>query len=108
MNASPSRDMANTTTIQWVDAARQFGAFAGFVGLLAGISYGVGGWIYDASTDGINHGSYLALNAIWAMPFLFAPGGVVAGVLWAPLWTRIPTQFGGHPSVNRQRPPRPE
>ncbi len=76
-------------------AARQFGAFGFFVGFLAGLAYGIGGWFVDMATTGINGGSWLALNAIWAMPILFTPFGAIAGILWAPFWQLLPTKFGG-------------
>ena len=75
--------------------ARTFGAFAFFVGFLAGIAYGIGGAIYDVFTVGWNTGTWLALNAVWAMPFLFAPVGVVAGILWHPIRQWLPGRFGG-------------
>lgn len=78
-----------------LSASRQFGAFGFFAGFLAGIAYGIGGWIVDMSTTGINEGSFLALNALWAMPILFTPFGVIAGVLWAPFWHMLPEKLGG-------------
>lgn len=78
-----------------LDSARQFGAFAFFVGALAGLAYGLGGLVVDLATTGLNQGTWLALSAIWAMPFLFLPFGVVGGVLWHPIRARLPTRFGG-------------
>ncbi len=77
------------------DAARQFGAFGTFVGLLCGVAYGIGGAFYDVFTVGWNTGTWLALNALWGMPVLFAALGMVAGILWAPLWERLPIRWGG-------------
>lgn len=77
-----------------LDAAKQYGAFAAFVGLLAGIGYGVGGAVVDVATTGWNRGTWLALNAVWAMPFLFLPAGVVAGALWYPVACRLPRPWG--------------
>lgn len=47
-------------------------------GFACGFLYGIGGFIYDFLTTGINHGSYLALNALWGMPLLF--GGLGFGI----------------------------
>lgn len=63
----------------------------GFVGLLLGLLYGVGGLIIDilismnlvASTEspGLSIGTLLALGAIPIMPLIFACVGVVIGIL---------------------------
>lgn len=76
-------------------AARQFGAFAFFVGFLCGLAYGLGGAVVDLMTTGWNRGTWLALNAIWAMPFLATPFGVVGGLLWVPIANRLPPAWGG-------------
>ncbi len=84
-----------------VNAAKHFGLFAGFIGLCTGIAYGIGGLFVDLFTTGLNVGTALALNAIWAMPFLFAPIGVLGGLLWLPIYRRVPASWGGgrHPNL---------
>ncbi|MGB0652079.1 MAG: hypothetical protein ACPGQL_02665 [Thermoplasmatota archaeon] len=78
-----------------LDAARHFGAFGGFIGLCCGLLYGVGGVFADLATTGLNVGTALALNAVWAMPLLGAAVGLVGGFLWWPLYRRLPERFGG-------------
>lgn len=78
-----------------LQSARQFGAFAFFVGVCCGIAYGIGGAAYDVATTGWNTGTWLALNAVWAMPLLALPIGVIGGVLWHPIRVRLPARFGG-------------
>ena len=48
------------------------------VGFACGFLYGIGGFIHDYILTGINHGSYLALNALWGMPLI--SGGISLGI----------------------------
>ena len=64
----------------------------GFIGLICGILYSVGGFIYEALRGMLNPGTALAFFALLGMPLLFA----AAGVSWmlACLWQR--DQFHGN------------
>ena len=55
--------------------------FIGCFGFACGFLYGVGGFIHDYILTGINHGSYLALNALWGMPLIFGGIGLMMGLL---------------------------
>lgn len=77
------------------EAAKHFGLFGAFVGLLFGIAYSVGGFFVDLATTGLNHGTALAFGALLGMPAIFLAIGAVAGVLWCPLGRRIPLRWGG-------------
>lgn len=85
-------------------ASRQFGAFAFFVGAICGVLYGIGGAIFDLFTVGWNTGTWLALNALWAMPFLALPIGVVGGALFSPLWRKLPQRWGGPAAATNDAP----
>ena len=50
-------------------------------GFGCGFLYGIGGFVYDFLTTGINHGSYLALNALWGMHLLFSGLGFGIGAV---------------------------
>ncbi len=76
-------------------AAKHFGAFAAFIGFIAGILYAGVGLAIDASTGNLGGGTALAFLAIPGMPFFFLPVGVIGGILWAPLCRRLPRRFGG-------------
>ena len=57
------------------------------IGLLYGFGcgflYGIGGFIHDYILTGINHGSYLALNALWGMPLIFGGIGLGIGLIFS-------------------------
>ena len=57
------------------------------IGLLFGFDcgflYGIGGFIHDYILTGINHGSYLALNALWGMPLIFGGIGLGIGLIFS-------------------------
>lgn len=78
-----------------VQAAKHYGLFGGFVGLICGVLYAGIGFVIDLTTIGLNLGTALAFLAILGMPLLFATGGAAAGLLWAPVERRIPPRFGG-------------
>ena len=58
---------------------KQFVKIGAIIGLGLGFLYGIGGFVYDYTHTGINTGSYLALNALWAMPLLFGGMGFILG-----------------------------
>ena len=57
------------------------------IGLLFGFGfgflYGIVGFIHDYILTGINHGSYLALNALWGMPLIFGGIGLGIGLIFS-------------------------
>jgi len=57
------------------------------IGLLFGFGcgflYGIGGFIHDYILTGINHGSYLALNALWGIPLIFGGIGLGIGLIFS-------------------------
>ena len=65
------------------------------VGLIAGILYGGGGFVYDALYGSINHGTALALLAIPVMPILFGGVGFVIGAVEGILITLLAKLFRG-------------
>ena len=64
-------------------------------GLIAGILYSFGGFIYDVFTIGINGGTALAFLALIGMPILFAMVGFIAGAIGAVLYNLVAQWFGG-------------
>ena len=52
-------------------------------GFGCGFLYGIGGFIHDYILTGINHGSYLALNALWGMPLIFGGIGLGIGLIFS-------------------------
>ena len=61
----------------------------GFVGLILGIIYGIGGAIYDVFHGQVGFGTVLALGAIIIMPILFAVFGFVVGVIGVFLYNLV-------------------
>ena len=55
----------------------------GFVGLVSGVLYSVGGFFVDVFTIGLNAGTWMAFGALIGMPVIFAAFGFVAGALVA-------------------------
>ena len=51
-------------------------------GFTCGFLYGIGGFVLDYMHTGINHGSYLALNALWGMPLIFGIMGLALGLVF--------------------------
>lgn len=67
----------------------------GFLGVLAGIAYSVGGAIIDLVTTGWNLGTALAFLALIGMPVIFAALGFAAGIVEAVLYNQVASRFGG-------------
>ena len=65
------------------------------VGLLAGIIYSVGGFIYELSSSSLNWGTALAFGALIGMPLLFALFGFVAGATGAVIYNLIAKLING-------------
>lgn len=51
------------------------------LGVFCGVLYGIGGFVYDLNRTGINKGTLLALNALWAMPLIGACLGLSISLL---------------------------
>ncbi|MDH3216345.1 MAG: hypothetical protein OEN01_08640 [Candidatus Krumholzibacteria bacterium] len=66
-----------------------------FVGLIAGILYSFGGFIYEAFTGTLNSGTALAFLALIGMPIVFAAAGFIVGLIEAFLYNLIARWFGG-------------
>jgi len=64
-------------------------------GLICGIIYSFGGFIYDMFTIGLNWGTALAFFALIGMPILFATCGFLAGAIGALLYNLVAKRFGG-------------
>ena len=66
------------------------------VGILAGIFYSFGGFIYDLlSTGSMNSGTALAFFALLGMPVIFAAFGFILGLLEAYLFNIVAKWIGG-------------
>ncbi len=61
---------------------KTFGIIGLLFGFACGFLYGIGGFVLDYMHTGINHGSYLALNALWGMLLIFGGLGLVMGLLF--------------------------
>ena len=70
-------------------------AIMAFWGLIAGIVYSVGGFIYEAINGILNPGTALAFWALLGMPLLFAAAGFVLGFLIAIPYNIIAKWIGG-------------
>ncbi|MEL0226249.1 MAG: hypothetical protein VW912_06215 [Flavobacteriaceae bacterium] len=67
-------------TLSTLKTLLRIGLLFGFV---FGFLYGIGGFIHDYILTGINHGSYLALNALWGMPLIFGGIGLGIGLIFS-------------------------
>jgi hypothetical protein len=65
------------------------------VGLIAGILYSFGGFIYEAFTGTLNSGTALAFFALIGMPITFAAFGFIVGLMEALLYNLFARWFGG-------------
>ncbi|MEN8768829.1 MAG: hypothetical protein ABF261_05950 [Candidatus Arcticimaribacter sp.] len=61
---------------------KTFGIIGLLFGFACGFLYGIGGFVHDYLLTGINHGSYLALNALWGMPLIFGIMGLALGLVF--------------------------
>ena len=66
-----------------------------FAGLIAGILYSFGGFVYEAVTGSLNSGTALAFLALIGMPITFATFGFIAGAIGAFLYNLVAGWFGG-------------
>lgn len=61
-------------------AANRLALATGFIGLVCGVIYSVGGFFVDLFTVGLNGGTALAFGALLGMPVLFAAFGWACGL----------------------------
>ena len=88
--------MAKLKKIRIFSLAKLQSILFSYVGLLCGILYSFGGFIYDlAITGSLNLGTALAFFALIGMPLLFASLGFVAGLILAVLYNLFSGWFGG-------------
>ena len=66
-----------------ISTLKTFVSIGLLVGFGCGFLYGIGGFIHDYILTGINHGSYLALNALWGMPLIFGGIGLGIGLIFS-------------------------
>jgi len=67
----------------------------GCVGVIAGVFYAVGGFLYELVTGTLNSGTLLAFGALIGMPLVFGAFGFLAGVIGAVLYNLVARRFGG-------------
>ena len=88
--------MAKLKKIRIFALAKMQGILFSYVGLLCGIFYSFGGFIYDlAITGSLNLGTALAFFALIGMPLIFASFGFIVGLILAVLYNLFSRLFGG-------------
>ena len=88
--------MAKLKKIRIFALAKMQGILFSYVGLLCGIFYSFGGFIYDLATTGsLNLGTALAFFALIGMPLIFASFGFIVGLILAVLYNLFSRLFGG-------------
>ena len=88
--------MAKLKKIRIFSLAILQGILFSYVGLLCGIFYSFGGFIYDLATTGsLNLGTALAFFALIGMPLIFASFGFIVGIILAVLYNLFSRLFGG-------------
>ena len=88
--------MARLKKIRIFSLAKLQGILFSYVGLLCGILYSFGGFIYDlAITGSLNLGTALAFFALIGMPLIFASFGFIVGIILAVLYNLFSRLFGG-------------
>ena len=88
--------MAKLKKIRIFSLAKLQSILFSYVGLLCGILYSFGGFIYDLATTGsLNLGTALAFFALIGMPLIFASFGFIVGLILAVLYNLFSRLFGG-------------
>ena len=88
--------MAKLKKIRIFSLAKLQSILFSYVGLLCGILYSFGGFIYDLATTGsLNLGTALAFFALIGMPLIFASFGFIVGIILAVLYNLFSRLFGG-------------
>jgi len=88
--------MAKLKKIRVLSLAKFQGILFAYVGLLCGLLYSFGGFIYDLVTTGsLNLGTALAFFALLGMPLSFASFGFIVGFILAVLYNLFSRLFGG-------------
>lgn len=90
-----------------LDLARVQGLVCGFIGLLLGVIYSLGGFVLDAlvtlgwlsgeafGTPGLSYGTFLAFGALPVMPLGLGLAGLVAGWLEGHIYELLRRLLGG-------------
>ena len=87
--------MAKLKKIRIFSLAKLQSILFSYVGLLCGILYSFGGFIYDLATTGsLNLGTALAFFALIGMPLIFASFGFIVGLILAVLYNLFSRLFG--------------
>ncbi len=87
--------MAKLKRIGILFSAKLLAIYGACLGLVAGITYSFGGFVYEALTDTLNSGTALAFFALIGMPAIFACFGFVAGGFGAMAYNLTAKWFGG-------------
>lgn len=78
--------MAKLKRVGVLFLAKLLAVVMAWVGLLAGIVYSFGGFIYELFTASLNFGTVLAFMALIGMPVIFSACGFAAGVIAAVIY----------------------
>jgi predicted exporter len=87
--------MATLKRIGVIFSAKLFGILMAIAGMIAGVLYSVGGFLYELFTGTLNSGTILAFGALIGMPLIFAATGVIGGAIFAPIYNLIARKTGG-------------
>ena len=81
--------MAKLRKIEVFSTAKLVAVRMGLLGLIAGIFYSFGGFIYEAYTNTLNFGTVLAFGALIGMPIIFATFGFIIGAIGAYIYNLV-------------------
>ena len=87
--------MARPRRFGVLTTATLLGILMGFTGLICGILYAFGGFVFELLTGTLNAGTVLAFGALIGMPVTFAVFGFMAGALGAVLYNLVVGWIGG-------------
>lgn len=87
--------MAKLKKIGILFSAKLLGIYGAGVGLIAGIIYSFGGFIYDAIYTMLNYGTALAFLSLIGMPVMFALFGFILGIIGAIFYNLVIRFMGG-------------
>ena len=86
--------MAKVKKIKILSFAKFQAVLTALVGLVAGIVYSFGGFIYEALTGTLNSGTALAFFALIGMPLSFGIFGFIMGLIEAFLYNLFAKWLG--------------
>ena len=87
--------MAKLKKLGVLSSAKLLATLMALVGLISGILYAFGGFIYELLTGTLNAGRALAFWALIGMPIAFAIPGLIAGAIGALLYNLVTRWIGG-------------